>query len=113
LAQNKSVLLKTNRLDRKNFWKVHQTGTAVRNTHLSGYVLENTLPFSRYAVVVTTKISKRAVVRNQLRRRIYTILKKGYLDGKIDVILYPKSSMVNLTDEEISTAISGFLSQTA
>ncbi|RJR30647.1 ribonuclease P protein component, partial [Candidatus Parcubacteria bacterium] len=38
-------------------------------------IKKNSLGYNRFAVVVSAKISKKATVRNKIRRRIYEILR--------------------------------------
>ncbi len=57
---------------------------------------QNNLPISRFAVVIGTKISKRAVVRNRLRRQIRGIILKHLPEFKpgFDVIFMPKKEAI-------------------
>lgn len=43
---------------------------------------ENALSYLRFAVVVSKKISKKAVIRNRIKRIIYGILEKEKLENK-------------------------------
>ncbi len=50
---------------------VYQKGKTVRRPQMSLVSMENTRGFTRVAVVVSKKISKSAVERNRIRRRVY------------------------------------------
>lgn len=57
---------------------VFQRGKSVRGAQVSlRYVLNNRRKEYRAAVVVSRKVSKSAVVRNRVRRRIYEIIRKN------------------------------------
>lgn len=50
---------------------VYRHGQTVRHTKLSLVFCDNSRGFQRFAVVVSKKVDKRAVVRNRIRRRVY------------------------------------------
>jgi ribonuclease P protein component len=55
---------------------VYQRGQTVRGSHLSlRYIRNDRRPTYRAAVVVSRKVSKSAVIRNRIRRRIYEIIR--------------------------------------
>jgi ribonuclease P protein component len=57
---------------------VYQRGQNIRGQELSlRYVLNTRIPRYRVAVVVSRKVSKSAVVRNRIRRRIYEIIRNA------------------------------------
>ncbi|MEK7615449.1 MAG: ribonuclease P protein component [Patescibacteria group bacterium] len=62
---------------------------------------KNEVGVTRFAVVVGTKISKRAVVRNRLRRQLRGILLKHLTEFKpgFDVILMPKKEAIGKTSK--------------
>lgn len=61
---------------RRDFARVYKTG----QTHHAGIMSVKAMPNhregSRLAVVVSTKISKKAVVRNRIRRRIMALIRE-------------------------------------
>lgn len=57
---------------------LYKKGSSVRVGHLSMKFMPNNLEHSRFGVVVSKKVDKRAVVRNRIRRRIYEILRKNW-----------------------------------
>ena len=61
----------------------------------------------RVAIVTSAKLSKSAVIRNRLRRQIYSCFPKI----SFDIILFPKSTMLKLSHEEISTALNSLVSK--
>lgn len=50
-------------------------GKTIRSPKLSLVYNENTRGFQRFAVVVSKKIAKSAVVRNRIRRRVYEAIR--------------------------------------
>lgn len=56
----------------------------------------NRLPVSRFTVVIGTKVAKKAVVRNCVKRRVRAILEKNLaqLNGGYDVVVLPKKDAI-------------------
>jgi ribonuclease P protein component len=70
------MLKKINRLKRKkDFEEIFQNGKALRNSFLVLKLKKNTVKDSRFAFVVSQKVSKKAVERNKIRRRMSEIIK--------------------------------------
>lgn len=63
----------------------------------------NNLPLSRFAVVVGTKIDKRAVARNRLKRRVRAIIHEhlGIIRPGFDVCLFPKRAAISIRTDEL------------
>ena len=65
------MLSRPNRLKKKrDFERVYKLGIGKRDRFLALKVLENDLNTSRIGFVVSKKISKKAVVRNLIKRRL-------------------------------------------
>ncbi len=64
---------------------------------------KNTFEVSRFAVIAGTKVSKKAVIRNKLKRQIRYIIKKHLenIEKGWDVIVMIKKEAVNKTFKEI------------
>lgn len=63
---------------------------------------ENTQPFSRYRVIISTKVAKKAVDRNKLRRMAYEAIRISSKEGKLptksqnyDAILIAKKKIID------------------
>lgn len=68
---------------------VYQHGKTVRGALISlRYAFNSRQPIYRAAVVVSRKVSKSAVVRNRLRRRVYEIVRKNSarITGPYDLV---------------------------
>lgn len=66
---------------------VYSKGESVRGSCCSLKFARNRLPNYRLAVVVSRKVSKSAVVRNRIRRRIYEIIRQLHITGNYDMVL--------------------------
>lgn len=70
------MLAKKNRLKKKkDFETTFQRGEGFKQDFLFLKILKNSLKFSRFGFVVSKKISKKATVRNKIRRRLSEIIK--------------------------------------
>jgi len=80
------MLAKENRLVKEqDFKRLAKFGRAVFSPSLSLKFIRNTVPASRFGIIVSAKVSKKATVRNQLKRRLREVirlnlpqLKKGF-----------------------------------
>jgi ribonuclease P protein component len=70
---NKSRRLRLTR----DFERIFSKGRSINSSLFKLRILKNTFNFSRFAVVVSTKVSKRAVIRNRLRRRVWSVIAKN------------------------------------
>ncbi len=71
------MLSREYRLTKNNdFARVAQRGRAAFGREISLKWIRNGLNHSRFGIVVSLKIDKRATVRNKIKRRIRAILKK-------------------------------------
>lgn len=71
------MLLQENRLKkRKDFEKVLKEGKGFKQDFLFLKIIKNNLENTRFAIIVSQKVSKKAVIRNQLKRRLREILRK-------------------------------------
>lgn len=94
--------------------RLHAGGQKARSRHF-GLRTSSTPgePF-RAAVVVSKKVSKSAVVRNRIRRRVYEILRTQYADtlaGVSLVILAYDQSVATMTAKELRTEVASLLSK--
>lgn len=104
------MLAKKFRLTHHEFLLAKKQGKNLRTEDLSIVIFPNRLGFSRFAIVTSTKLHKSAVIRNKLRRQIYDILGKKALVNN-DFLVYPRTSMLNLSDAELGAKIDSLLSK--
>lgn len=92
------MLAKENRLKKKkdveNVWK---KGKSFRTGLLSLKTLKNNQTAGRFAFAVGTKVSKKAVVRNKLKRRLREITRRrlSHIKPGIDVMLIALPGLEN------------------
>jgi len=70
-------------------------------------VKPNTLLFNRFGVIISKKIDKRAVVRNRIKRLIYSIIEELYKNIKpgYDIIILIRKNAVGKTRKDFYLAI--------
>ena len=109
------MLKKTLRLSHRDFIIAKSHGKTYKFPNFSAVILfhSSTLPLSRsrFSVVTSAKLDKRAVVRNKLRRQTYSILSASPLSLGADIIIFPYKSMLDLTHAEISSCLNSLLSK--
>lgn len=65
-----------NRLKKeKDFSVINHLGRSFFSSYFRFKYLKNNFDFSRFAVVISTKVSKKATVRNRLRRQLSEIIR--------------------------------------
>jgi ribonuclease P protein component len=91
------MLAKSHRLTTKQFDQYFKTGKRWHFTHCT--IVHTPLPTLHGSVVVGKKVSKKAVTRNTIRRRVYAQLRSVCLDqGQTGVfIIIIKSAYTELT----------------
>lgn len=75
-------------------------GRTVRGEWISLRYLNTSRPGLRSAVVVSRKVSKSAVVRNRIRRRIYEQIRQMLADKALNA---PADLVVSVFDERVAT----------
>ncbi len=83
------MIAQKNRLKRKDFELIFKKGDKISNQFFNLRFLENDLKYCRFAVIVSNKVSKKAVIRNKIRRRLKAIflLNLDNFNKKIDIIV--------------------------
>jgi len=77
------MLKKENRLTKNNdFDNVWKNGKSSFDKVLGIKIVENKLKLNRFGILVGLKISKKAVDRNTIKRRIRALLRKNFLGLK-------------------------------
>lgn len=99
------MLTAKNRLTgRRNFEKIKDEGNLYKGKAFGLVVLktEKENP-SRFAFIVSTKISKKAVERNRVKRKLKEAVRQllGKINNGFDVLFLAKKSLLDKTDKEI------------
>lgn len=86
------ALPKIFRVKKPDFAKIFSRGKTVQNSFFFIYSIKTDLNLSRFAVIVPSKVSTKATVRNKIRRRIQTTIRKNILNLKtgFDIIILVK-----------------------
>lgn len=102
------MLFRENRLKKKrDFDRAHKLGTFVRFGFLSLKKVKNGLPDSRFGFLVGTKISKKAVLRNKIKRRLreVTRLNNSRIVPGYDVVVFVRPDILEKDYQEIETCL--------
>ncbi len=84
------MLPQVNRLKKeKDFDKVFKKGKSFKNSFLILRILQNNLKESHFGFIVSKKVSKKAILRNKIKRRLRDIIRQNIKNIKkgIDVVL--------------------------
>ncbi len=95
---------KKQRITKKSdFDLIYKKGSTCYSSFLMAKHLKNDYNFQRFAVIVSTKISNKATVRNLLKRRLRELLKefKSNLPTKSDIVIYTKKGVQDLSFQEL------------
>lgn len=106
------MLPKINRLKKKkDFALVFKRGKGLQDDFLFIKFAKNNLKISRFGFTVSNSLSKKAVVRNKLKRKLREIVRlnlKGIKKG-VDIIFIAKSGLEKKTFSEISRIVEDLL----
>jgi len=98
------MLKKENRISlNKDFDRTFRSGKSFIGKNLKIKVVDNNLEKTRFGIIISAKISKKAVVRNKYRRLIREIIKKELLNissGK-DLVIIVFKEILDKNSQEI------------
>ncbi len=96
------MLAKKHRLTKtKDVLAVFARGRAFFNPYFSLKILKNKTGKPRFTIVVSTKVSKKAVVRNRLKRIIRELIKKNMASfSEADFVFTIKPGFLQLEERE-------------
>ena len=110
------MLAKQHRLKKdKDFELVFKKGKAFNGKFLFLKVIKrNNLEVSRFGLIVGTKISKKATIRNKIKRRLRDVIRKKLEDIKpgFDVVIGAKTRIVDKSYQDIKEELEGLLEKT-
>jgi ribonuclease P protein component len=98
-------MLRTHRLrSRHDFKRIFQRGNRINGKYFTLYYLENKQTTCRWAVVVSTKVSKRAVRRNRLRRRLNSLIRESQAGLRLgyDIVIVVKTDFFMQSTDTIN-----------
>jgi len=83
--------------------------------HTPQHILEQeTAPhFSRFSVLLSKKLTKKAATRNKLKRRLHEIIRTNLdsLPSKRDILIIPKKQTLRKTYSELETSLLQIIKQ--
>lgn len=99
------MLSREHRLNKKqDIERIFKRGRSIYAGSLGLRVAPNNLAASRFTVVVSLKVSKKAVERNRLKRRLREIMRQEIMPrakSGIDGIVLTQKPLLNLTFDEL------------
>jgi ribonuclease P protein component len=95
LLFNLMLSLKNRLKKKKDFDEVFKKGKGVEGIFLFLKAKNNDLDKSRFGFVVSQKVSKKAVVRNKIKRRLRGIIisKKNFIKSGLDIVILTKKGI--------------------
>ena len=102
------MLSNSNRLrKKKEIEKVLKTGKSIFARDFKLIVLRNNLKFSRFTIIISNKVSKKAVERNKLKRQIREIIRLN-IDKLVfgyDICLLSRKSLLDKTFQDLNKLV--------
>lgn len=98
------MLARVNRLVKtKDIEQAFKKGRSFFGHDLGVKVKNNELEFNRFAIIVSTKVSKKAVIRNKIKRRLREVLRteNKYFKVGYDLIIITLPTIAGLKQLEI------------
>jgi len=97
----------------RHFKRLVTSGRSFFSKDISLRRVPNSLDVSRFAFVVSTKVSKKTVERNKLKRRMREIIRKmiPIIKPGSDILIIGKKSALELNFGQLETAINEVLSK--
>ncbi len=109
------MLAKPQRLEKRQVEYILKKGQSSTSKLFILKFTENNEEKSKYATIISSKISKKAVERNKLRRQIYeiirTALKESTPEKNLNLVLIPKKQILSSSFEEIQEDIKEIIIQ--
>jgi ribonuclease P protein component len=108
------MLPKINRIKKKNdFEIIFKKGASYKNSLFILKVFKNDFNYSRFGFIVSSKVSKKAVVRNKVRRRLSEIIKAEFKNIKsgLDMVFISLSDIEKKEFSEIKESAASILTK--
>ena len=100
------MLKKQNRLTKKkDFERIFKQGRGFKENALFLKIVEKEAGPTKVGIIVSKKVSKKAVERNKVKRRIREIVRKIEFKQGFDIIIITHPSAKDLSFEEIKEQI--------
>lgn len=102
------MLPKKHRLTKKkDFGRVFKQGKHYQQDFISLKINKNNLEFSRFGFIVGLKISKKAVVRNKIRRRLSEIIRLKFkqISSGFDIVILTQPEIIGKSYQETEESL--------
>lgn len=111
LHQNNMFPLENRLKNDKDIKTLFARGKSVFDISIGLKFCKNKLNNSRFTVVVGTKVSKKAVIRNKIKRRIRAIIeeKLPFITGGFDVMILVKKEVIKQKYPELKDQVEHIL----
>ncbi len=88
---------------KKDFDKVFKTGHSYYGQFVGIKIVKNNLNFNRFAILISSKVDKKAVVRNKIRRELIKLLKEkeNNFQNYIDCVIIVLSEIKKANKQEV------------
>lgn len=75
----------------------------INGKHFSAKYSENKLPHARFGFVISKKLSKSAVVRNSLKRKLSVSIEEIFdkIVTGVDIVIYPRQSAIDISQKDL------------
>ncbi|MDP2685208.1 MAG: ribonuclease P protein component [bacterium] len=106
------MLPKNSRITKQVEWnKLHKFGSRAHSPELVMSYLKTANNYSRFGFIVGGKVSKKANIRNLIKRRIRAVIEKNVANirKKVDIIFIAKAKIKDLNYQEIEKKVLNLL----
>lgn len=108
------MLRQENRLRRKrDVDNIFKKGKTIAGKLIFLKIIKNNLNNSRFGFVISTKISKKAVIRNKIKRQLREIIRKNLPNIKpgLDVLIIAKPEIIDKKYQDIKEEVERLLNK--
>lgn len=92
-------------MKKKEFEVIFKKGKTKTGKLVFLKTLKNNLDDNRFGVVVSKKISKKAVVRNKIKRRLREIIRQAHIKPGLDIIIITKPEIIDKNYQDIKNEL--------
>jgi ribonuclease P protein component len=95
----------------KDFEKVAKRGRFIFSPEIGIKWIKNDFNFSRFGIIVPLKASKKAVIRNKIKRRLRAIISQNFMAIKpgYDIMILAKPQIINFAFGELRNKLESLL----
>ena len=94
-----------------DFASVFRQGKRYHDPLISLYALPNARQISRFGFSVSKRVSKAAVVRNKVKRRLREVARAASVCEGWDLVLVPRKDAASATFQELQRAVTRLLNR--